>query len=161
LPVQNLLPVCSRRCGGVVWPTCGNPSARWFRLYFTMPLFYITTFVCNVNIATSSPFDHKPRFTQPVQGSRPEGIRCPFAPSPRKVASGQFSHQYPRIRIARPHTLSHDIFAHFYSGFSPLSHSKARDLFLHSFPIVRSTATRITDPKQEPTGRANPSATAS
>jgi hypothetical protein len=21
---------CMVRCGGVVWPTCGNPSARWF-----------------------------------------------------------------------------------------------------------------------------------
>ncbi|KAJ7312776.1 hypothetical protein DFH08DRAFT_821939 [Mycena albidolilacea] len=29
-------------CGGVIWPTCGNPSAHWFRFYITMPLFYIT-----------------------------------------------------------------------------------------------------------------------
>jgi hypothetical protein len=41
-------------CGGIVWLMCGNPSARWFQFYSTMPLFYITAFVRHVNIATSS-----------------------------------------------------------------------------------------------------------
>jgi hypothetical protein len=38
-----------------------------------------------------------PSFPRPVQGPRPEGIRYPFTPSSRKVASGQFSHQYPEF----------------------------------------------------------------
>jgi hypothetical protein len=79
-----------------------------------MPLFYITLFVCTVNNANTPRFDHKPRRERPVQGSRPEGIRYPFAPSSRKVASGQSSHQYPQIRIARPHPI-HTAFRHFFT----------------------------------------------
>jgi hypothetical protein len=57
------------------------------------------------NSATSSNFTLIPLFPQPVQGPCPEGIRYPFGPSSRKVASGQFSHQYPRICITRPHPI--------------------------------------------------------
>jgi hypothetical protein len=84
-------------CGGVVWPTCGNPSAHWFRYYFTMPLFYVTAFVCIVNIARSSSFDHEPPSTRPVQGQAPRGSTELLDPSSRKVASGQSSHPTPRI----------------------------------------------------------------
>jgi hypothetical protein len=88
-----------RRCGGVVWPTCGNPSARWFQLYNSMPLFYITLFVCTVNNARSPCFDHKPQRARPVQGSRPEVPPRDLAPYSHKVASGLFSHQNLEITL--------------------------------------------------------------
>jgi hypothetical protein len=46
-----------------------------------------------------------PPFPRPVQDPHPEWIWYPLAPSSRKVASGRFSHQYPRIRIIQPHPL--------------------------------------------------------
>jgi hypothetical protein len=153
-------PKCGHeRCGGVGWPTCGNPSARWFQFYFTVPLFYVTAFVCIVNSATSSNLTHIPPFPRPVQGSRPEGIRYPFAPSFRKVASGQFSHQYPKIRIAQPHLIHTTFFPLSYSDFPPLSYSTARGRFSYFIRTIHSTTTRITNPKQEPTCRAFSSAT--
>jgi hypothetical protein len=110
-----------------------------------------------VNSATSSNLTHVPPFQRPVQGSRLEGIRYPFAPSSRKVASGQFSHQYLRIHIARPHPIHTPLPSHSYSDFPPLSYSTARDQSPHIILIIRSTATRITDPFQEPTPRDFPS----
>jgi hypothetical protein len=99
---------------------------------------------------------HVPPFQQPVQGSCPEGIRYPFTHSSRKVASGQFSHQYPRFRIARPHPIHTPLPSHSYSDFPPLSYSTARDQSPHIILIIRSTATRITDPFQEPTPQGFP-----
>jgi hypothetical protein len=36
-------------CRGVVWPTCGNPATRWFRLYSGVICILDYIIVCNVN----------------------------------------------------------------------------------------------------------------
>jgi hypothetical protein len=52
-PTQNYTELHSLyrylRCGGVVWPACGNPNTRWFRLYH-IPIFISSyIIVCTVN----------------------------------------------------------------------------------------------------------------
>jgi hypothetical protein len=147
------VPTLDSRCGGVGWPACGNPSTRWFSIYSTFIFTISYSIVCNVNIANPSSFDHEPPPTRPVQGQAPRGSTELLDPSSRKVASGQSSHPNPSNRTLRPHPL-HTTFCDIsYSIFSSFSYSTARDRILYLIPIIHSTATRITDPKQEPISR--------
>jgi hypothetical protein len=109
-------------------PACGNSSTPWFRLYSTIPLFYITAFVCIVNIANSSYFDLEPPSMRPVQGQVPRGSTELLDPSSQKVASGQSSHPNPSNHTLRRCRLHTAFFPLTYSVFTPLSHSTPRGL---------------------------------
>jgi hypothetical protein len=160
-PYSSIVPGCRGRhqnpphCGGVVWPTCGNPSARWFQLYNSMPLFYIILFACTVNNANSSRFDHKPQRARPVQGSRPEVPPRDLAPYSHKVASGLFSHQKPPNHALRRHLLFTAI-SHFPTLF--LTHFRTLRLGTHSHilfkPSTRPLPGSPTQIKNLHTGRS-------
>ncbi|KAJ7787821.1 hypothetical protein B0H14DRAFT_2628965 [Mycena olivaceomarginata] len=125
-----------------------------------MPLFYITAFVCIVNRPTHHLLTTNHHHRDQCKAKRLE-VALSSSTSPLgKSPVGSLATKNPRTTPYDAQTTPpsiHGIFAHFYSDFSPLSHSTVRDLNLDSSPIVRSTATRTTDPFPEPTHRAHPS----
>jgi hypothetical protein len=92
----------SRRCGGVVWPACGNPTTRWFRLYH-IPIF-ISSYIIVCTVNTRQRRQHIIILCLTLIRAR----QCGLAPNSRVITSPLVDYQITQYTLgcANPHATS-------------------------------------------------------